>query len=245
MNASQRVISKITSNTAFVAVLLLFSMGCTTIPDPPDYGPFMEANPHSVLVVPVLNNSPEVTAADYFLATISVPLAERGYYVFPVNMSRELLADAGLSDPGLVHGAHATEIASLFGADSVLYVTITNWEAKYLVFATTVTVGFEYVLKDGRTGETLWSSSQTMNYTPQNQSSGNAIADLIVMAIQAAATKALPNYIPLARQANWKTIANVNTGPGQAQTFTYPILMGPYHKLYKSDWVVETPDTRD
>ena len=160
----------------------------------------MAANPHSVLVVPVLNNSPEVTAADYFLATISVPLAERGYYVFPVNMSRELLADSGLSDPGLVHGAHATEIASLFGADTVLFVTITNWEAKYLVLGTTVTVGFEYVLKDGRNGDTLWSSSQVMNYTPATQNSGNAIANLIIMAVQAAVTKALPNYIPLARQ---------------------------------------------
>ena len=229
--------------TFALTALLVFTTGCVNIPDPPDYGPYMEANPHSVLVVPVLNNSPEVTAADYFLATISVPLAERGYYVFPVNMSRELLADAGLSDPGLVHGANATEIASLFGADAVLFVTITNWEAKYLVFATTVTVGFEYILKDGRTEDILWSSSQVMNYTPQTQSSGNALADLIVMAVQAAATKALPNYIPLARQANWKTLANVNLGQGQAQTYTYPLLIGPYHKLYKSDWVVETSDT--
>jgi hypothetical protein len=226
-----------------LSVMSLFTTGCVSRPEPPDYGPFMETNPHSVLVVPVLNNSPEVTAADYFLATISVPLAERGYYVFPVNMVRELLADSGLSDPGLVHGAHATEIASLFSADTVLYVTITNWEAKYLVFATTVTVGFEYVLKDGRTGETIWSSSQVMNYTPQTQSSGNAIADLIIMVAQAAATKGLPNYIPLARQANWKTIANVNLGQGQAKTFTYPLLIGPYHNRYKSDWVVETPDT--
>ena len=234
---------KVSRTLLALTALLVFTIGCVNVPDTPDYGPFMAANPHSVLVVPVLNNSPEVTAADYFLATISTPLAERGYYVFPVNMSRELLADSGLSDPGLVHGAHATEIASLFGADTVLFVTITNWEAKYLVLGTTVTVGFEYVLKDGRNGDTLWSSSQVMNYTPETQRSGNAMADLIIMAVQAAATKALPNYIPLARQANWKTIANVNLGLGQAETFTHPLLIGPYHNLYKSDWIVETPDT--
>ena len=38
-------------------------------------------------------------------------------------------------------------------------------------------------------------------------------------------------------------IANVNIGQGQAKTFTYPLLIGPYHNLYKSDWIVETPDT--
>jgi hypothetical protein len=213
--------------------LLLGSIGCVTAPKF-DYTSYIESDPHSILIVPVMNNSPEVGADAWFLATISVPLAERGYYVFPVNMTREMLANAGLSDAGLLREADPTLIAKLMGADAVLFVKITNWEAQYLIFATTVKVGFEYVLKDGKTGQEIWSTKQLMTYTPQSTSSGNAIADLIVMAVQAAATKAAPNYIPLARQAN-QSIATGKNAANPGFTISSPLLPGPYHPSYASD----------
>ena len=214
-------------------VLLSGSVGCATSP-PFDYTSYIEADPHSILIVPVMNNSPEVGADAWFLATISVPLAERGYYVFPVNMTREMLADAGLSDAGLVREADPTLIAKLMGADAVLYVVITHWEAQYLVLSTTVKVGFEYVLKDGDTGREIWSTKQLMTYTPQSGSSGNAIADLIVLAVQAAATKAAPNYIPLARQAN-RSIATGKNAQNPGFKIRSPLLPGPYHPSYAAD----------
>ena len=58
--------------------------GCATLP-PKDYTDFNAANIRSILIVPVVNNSVDVTAPDYFLSTVSVPVAEHGYYVFPVN----------------------------------------------------------------------------------------------------------------------------------------------------------------
>jgi len=228
-----------------VAVACFLAAGCATTPEKgPDYSQLVRENPRSVLIVPVLNNSPEVGADDYFLATVTVPVAEHGYYVFPVNMTKHLLADAGLSDPGLVHNADPTRVAGLFGADSILYVRIQNWESKYLVLSTTVTVGFEYLLVSGKTGETLWQSASTMVYTPQTPSSGNPIADLIVMAVQAAVTKAKPNYMPLARQANWAAFTSKHVGSGQPSQYGYPVLMGPYHPRYGEDRVgiaVATP----
>lgn len=226
---------------------LLLQTACVTPPPPPDYSLYMEENPRSVLIVPVINNSPEVGADEYFLATVTVPVAERGYYVFPVNLSRVLLADAGLADPGLVHQADVARVAGLFGADAVLFIQINGWEAKYLVLSTTVVVSFDYRLKSGRTGRTLWETSQTMQYTPQSASSGNAIADLVVMAVQAAVTKAMPNYIPLARQANWKAVAASHVGPGQPTEVSYPMLMGPFHPRYKEDWTeaAESPSSAD
>lgn len=208
---------------------------CTPVATTHDYSLFEEEDPRSILVVPVLNNSPEVGASDYFLATVTVPLAERGYYVFPVNLSRTLLADAGLADPGLVHSADPTRIGKLFGADAVLYVTITNWEAQYILISTTVVVGFEYELRSAKSGRTLWKAAETMTYSPQSASSGNPLADLIVMAVEAAVTKAVPNYMPLARQANWKAIAGVHAGPGQPTKGGFPMLIGPYHPRYRSD----------
>ena len=56
-----------------------------------DLSKFEAAKPTSILVVPVVNESVEVTASDYFLSTVSIPLAERGYYVFPVNLVKRSL----------------------------------------------------------------------------------------------------------------------------------------------------------
>ena len=170
-----------------------------------DLSKFEAAKPTSILVVPVVNESVEVTASDYFLSTISVPLAERGYYVFPVNLVKRMLEDEGLSDATPVHTAPPQKVCGLFGSDAILYVKIKEWSAKYMVLSTVVNVKLAYAIKDCKTGETLWEHEEAMAYTPQNNSTGNPLGDLIVMAINAAVTKAAPNYVPLARQANAKT----------------------------------------
>ena len=163
---------------------------------------FLAAAPRSILIVPVVNNSVEVTAADYMLATITIPLAERGYYVFPINLVKRVLEDDGLADSSLVHAAPTQKLASLFGADSVLYITVERWDAQYLVLTTTVTVGLAYQIRDGKTGEVLWENKQSMVYQPSGGNTGNPLANLVAQAVAAAITKASPNYVPLARQAN-------------------------------------------
>jgi len=170
-----------------------------------DLSKFEAAKPTSILVVPVVNESVEVTASDYFLSTVSIPLAERGYYVFPVNLVKRMLEDEGLSDATLVHNAPPQKVCGLFGSDAILYVKIKEWNAKYMLLSTVVNVQLAYAIKNCKTGETLWDHEEAMAYTPQNNSTGNPFADLIVMAINAAVTKAAPNYVPLARQANAKT----------------------------------------
>ena len=188
-----------------VLLLLVLLLACAK-PKPlaphRDYSQFRQEDPVSILVVPVVNRTVDVTAADYFLSTLTVPLAEKGYYVFPVYLVKRMLEDDGLSDATLVHGADPRRLRDLFGADAILYVTINKWDAKYAVLSTAVEVDFSYVIKSGRTGEKLWDQHQAWVYMPQNQNSGNAIADLIAKVIVAGMTKAAPNYIPLARQAN-------------------------------------------
>jgi hypothetical protein len=183
---------------AFGAVL----SGCATAPASKDYSAFRAANPRSILVVPVLNNTLNVPAPEFFLSTISRPFAERGYYVFPAHMVRRLMEDDGLGDPGLVHKADASRLGPLFGCDSVLYVVIQQWDSKYVLISTTTTVKFDYALKSCKTGEVLWEDTQSMAYSPQGSSSGNPLADLIAQAVLAAIEKGAPNYMPLTIQAN-------------------------------------------
>ena len=210
----------------FLAVCLasvLGPLGCAKAGKAPNYAKLVAANPRSILIVPVVNKSIDIDAPAYFLSTIPVPVAERGYYVFPVNMVKRVLEDDGLSDASLVHSADTGRLCKLFGADSVLYITIERWDAQYVVFSTTVTVEFDYVWKDGKTGDVLWSSHQAMSYTPQ--SGGGGLGGLIAAAINAAITKAAPNYMPLARQANDLVLAY--PGPG------FPA--GPYRPEYRRD----------
>lgn len=189
---------------------------------PKDHTKLVAAQLRSVLIVPVMNQSVDVTAPDYFLSTVPIPVAERGYYVFPVNLVKRLLEDDGLADPGLVHAADPVRLASIFGADAVLYVTIERWDAKWILVQTNVTVEFSYVLKDAHTGETLWAERQKMAYT-----SGDGGGGLIGAIIGAAIAKAAPDYMPLARRANGTALAF--PGPG------FPA--GPFHPEHGRDWV--------
>ncbi|SAK89720.1 lipoprotein [Caballeronia arationis] len=210
---------------AFAAASVTGIVACAPVPVHADYSAFRHSDPHSILVVPVVNRSVDVDAPDYFLSTISKPLAERGYYVFPVNLTKRVMEDDGLGDADLVHANDPTVLGKMFGADSIMYITINRWDAQYAVLATSVTVDLSYALKSGTTGETLWTHKQTMVYSPQASTAGNPLAALIAAAITAAIAKAKPNYVPLAQQAN--AISVYKAGQG--------LPAGPYDGQYKSD----------
>jgi hypothetical protein len=161
-----------------------------------DLSEFRAHAPRSIVVVPVVNESTEVSAPSVFMTTVTRPLAERGYYVFPVYLTDLLLKDLGLYEAGHVHQLPPQRFLDLFGADAVLFITIKDWSTKYLVLQSSVVVDIEYVLKDTRTGMVLWESRQ-----PIVHSSGGG-GNLIAMAVAAAAHALMTDYRPLAQQAN-------------------------------------------
>ncbi|ABR90131.1 Uncharacterized conserved protein [Janthinobacterium sp. Marseille] len=213
----------------FKAILLsLFVLslsGCATQLSKKDYTDLRTEAPRSILVVPAVNRSVEVTAPDYFLSTISRPLAERGYYVFPVHLVKRMMEDDGLNDADMVHAGDPQRLGKMFGSDAVMYITIERWDAQYIVFSTTVTVEMKYVLKSTASGQTLWSNSQKLVYQPQNNNSGGGLAGLIAQAVVAAVAKAAPNYVPLAQQANMQAVSTKGQG----------LPAGPYIDLYQKD----------
>jgi hypothetical protein len=183
------------------AIPLMVLAGCATTKAPSDLSAFRAAAPKSILVVPVVNQSLEVDAANYMLTTMSVPLAEKGYYVFPVNTVKTVLEQEGFYEPERVQQQSPADLAKFFDADAVLFVAISRWDAQYALITTTVTVDISYRMFD-RNGNPIWSATKAMQYSPQLQNTGHPLATLIVAAINAAVTKAAPNYMPLARQAN-------------------------------------------
>lgn len=201
---------------AALALLLVAAGGCAVAPKK-DLTKFEAARPRSILVVPVVNNSVDLTAGDYFLTTVPVPLAERGYYVFPVNLVKRLLEDDGLADASMVHAAPTDRLGTLFGADAVLYVVVEKWEAKWILLSTQVTVEVAYTMKDVKTGTVIWEDREARTYASDSGGGG-----LIGAIVSAAVAKAAPNYMPLAQQANATALAY----PGQG----FPD--GPYRIEY-------------
>jgi len=88
--------------TGLLALALALG-GCAASSSNIDYTAFRESKPRSILVLPPLNNSPDVRATYSFLSTVTQPLAEDGYYVFPVVLVDQTFKENGLINAGEIH----------------------------------------------------------------------------------------------------------------------------------------------
>jgi len=73
------------------AALVALLAGCVSPPPAHDYTAFKEADPHSIIILPPLNNTPEVIAPYSVMTQMVAPIAESGFYVFPVAVVEQTL----------------------------------------------------------------------------------------------------------------------------------------------------------
>jgi hypothetical protein len=201
----------------------LWLSGCVTQPKP-DYSNFFDHQPRSILVVPPANKTTAVDAPAVFLTTVSAAFAERGYYVFPVFLVQDILNDLGATDEGAIAAIPPEKFKEVFGTDSILYVTITDWTTTYVVLSSNITVGAEYRLVEAGTGAVLWTGTQKMIQS-SGGGGGGGLPGLIVAAVQAAVTATTVQYRPIAIQAN--NMAASRSG--------YGLPAGPYHPEFQKD----------
>ena len=164
-----------------LAPLLL--VACAT-PKTYDYTAFRQSNPRSIVVLPPLNNSPDTHATYSFLSTVTQPLAEAGYYVFPVALVDQTFQENGLLNPGEMHQAPLDKIREIFGADAALYITVTNYGPTYLLFSSQVIVTAHAKLIDTRTSQLLWNGAATASDSEGNNNSGGLAAMLITAVVK-------------------------------------------------------------
>ncbi len=181
---------------SILAALVIPVSGCLA---PVDYSEYLTRFPRSVLVLPPLNDAVEVEAPDMFMSTVTTPLAERGYYVFPIAVVDQVFKDNGVPTPGDMHQVSHGKLREIFGADAALYVVIENWTTQYLVLVTQTTVTIDYRLVDLSSSAVIWHQKQTMVHS----SGGGGLAEMLVAAAVDALVKAFVDpYRPLAIQAN-------------------------------------------
>lgn len=203
----------------FLLSLLILISACAAI-ERPDYSSYKKHMPKSILVLPPLNQSNEVNAPYTYLSTISRPLAECGYYVYPVAVIDTFLKENGLPTPGEMHSISLNKIREIIGADAVLYVTIEDWGQKYRVFSSDTVVKARARLVDVVSGETIWSGAQNAVQNSGGGSNG-IIGMLISAAINQIISSTIDQTFELSRQANYNMVFNNNNG----------LLWGPYNNL--------------
>ena len=203
-------------------LLLVFIAGCATT-TPFDYSSFRNHRPRSILVLPPLNQTTDVNAPYTYLSTITRPLTECGYYVFPVAVVDAYMKENGLPSPEEMHGVALDKIRNIIGADAVLYVTIEEWGQKYIVVQSITTIKAKARLIDTASGEVIWQGTQAVS-----QGSGGG-GDPIAMLITAAVTQIINTMVDythdLSRVANYTMIYDANQG----------FLAGPYLPPQEND----------
>jgi len=192
--------------------------GCSSPPEVRDRTAYLEHMPHSILVLPPLEETPVADAPYLWLGSITRPLVERGYYVFPVALVDAILKENGLPTPGEMHQVSLQKFGEVFGADAVLYVTLKEWGTSYLVVSSRTTVSIQARLVDVRTGVEIWRGEHTA--VLDSSSGQSSIAAMLVGALVTQVSASASDPTPdLARRANWQLFQDESQG----------LLLGPRH----------------
>lgn len=193
--------------------------GCQTT-KPYDYTNFRAHPPRSILVIPPLNASTALEGTYSYLSTVSRPIAERGYYIFPVAVVDQFLKENGLPTAGEMNQVSASKVGEITGADAVMYFELKQYGSKFVLLSSVTTVEVLAKLVDTRTGTLLW---QGRGFAQQSGSgSGNLLAEIIAAAITQAINKKKDAAHNVSRLANNTLFLPESTG----------LPYGPYSPKY-------------
>lgn len=199
---------------AVLAAVICLASGCAT---PVDYTNFRQHHPRSILVLPPINQSTAVEATYGYLTTVTAPLAEMGYYVFPVAVVDHFLKENGMPTAGEMHQIPLDKAREIIGADAILFVTLEQYGTKYMLINSVTTVRARARLVDTKTGLLLWEGVGAAQ--EQSGGSGNIIADAIAAAIVQAVNSSTDHAHKVSRVANVNLLTIKDRG----------LLHGPYH----------------
>jgi hypothetical protein len=164
-------------------VLTLLLTGCAKKASY-DYTAFKESKPRSILVLPPVNHSPDVNASHSMLSTVTAPLAEDGFYVFPVAVVEETFKQNGITGAEDIRSVSAAKLREIFGADAALYIDITSYGSSYMVVSSETRVTANAKLVDLRNGKVLWTGNATASDSENDNNNGGIIGMLVQAAVK-------------------------------------------------------------
>ncbi len=177
----------------------LLLSGCVTA-KPYDYTNYRAFPPRSILVLPPVNEGTDIRGTYGYLSTVTRPLAELGYYVYPV-----VLVDHFFKETGCPRRARCSRRRSARSARSSARMRSStspsgNTGRRYQLLASTTSVVALARLVDTRTGTLLWEG--TLAAEEGSAGSGNILGDLIGAAFIQVINQSTDRARSVAEQAN-------------------------------------------
>lgn len=161
--------------------------------------------PNTMLILPPLNQTTAADAVKYATPAFSLPFLQRGYYVFPVELTNAFFYTENLTDSEQIHKIPVQKLGEIFGADIVLYPTIKKWDTDYKILSSNVVVLIDLLAVDARTGLKLWHSLGY--YNSQTNADMSSLGAILSSAIVAGINSISTDYFSLAIQALNSSIA--------------------------------------
>ncbi len=185
-------------------------------------------------MLPPVNNTNEVKASFGVLSRVTLPPAESGYYVVPVGPMEETFKYNGLTTPNDIAEVSPAKLREIFGADSALYMTVTRYGTTYQVIDSVTVVSVSAKLVDLRTGDVLWTGSQSatdkelgcMHGGVQGGGMVGLFVNLAQAAVKQIAKTVTDESVDVARLTNAKLLS---AGPPNG------LLYGPRSPKYGTD----------
>ena len=201
--------SLIVTITAALAVFLLASCGTTkSVAFPKMY----DEDPLVMLVMPPINNSSAADAKDYFYTTMSVPIAEAGYYVLPPAMTMAALQRESAYDSELFIEGDVKKFGQIFGADVAIFTIIKSWNRS--VIGSSITIEIEYIFKSTKTNEVVFNRDARIvcNTSTGAKANGFGLLGALAVAAADAIKTAVTDYVPIAVMCNNAALEDLPAG---------------------------------
>lgn len=192
---------------ALCALCVFGLSSCSTITRGAAYPKMYEESPTTILVMPPINNTNNVEAKEYFYTSLSMPLAEKGYYVVSPFLAMDVLQSESAYDSEMFIDGNLSPFKDVFGADAALFTIISKWNKSNL--ANMITVEIEYILKSTLTNVILFNRKGTLSLDTSVSGGGNsALLDLALSALNTALT----DKVVAARRCNIYVLGDLPEG---------------------------------
>ncbi len=211
----------------FLVVFAFFSVmaltGCAK-KAPYDYTAFRESKPASILVLPAQNETTDINAAHSFVSMVTQPLAESGYYVFPVAVVEETFKQNGLTNATDIRSVSTAKLHDIFNADAALYIDVTQYGTKYILIDSVTTVTATAKLVDLRSGKQIWSGMASASDNENSSTNNGGLGILVAAVVKQISSKVTDEAHTVAGVAGMRLLT-ANTRGG--------LLAGPRAKAVK------------
>ncbi|HFX6225856.1 DUF799 domain-containing protein [Acinetobacter nosocomialis] len=207
--------------------------GCTVTPAPnKDITAYKAHMPKSILVLPPVNDSPDVKATYSYWPTVIAPVAEAGYYVFPISVVDNMFKENGVTNGSDAQSIAPQKLQEIFGADAALYIRIKEYGSKYQVIQSVATVSADAKLVDLKTGDVIWTGEKKLSQSSSDNNSG-LLGAVVGALVEQISSNFNDRAYPIASMVNAQLFTPTPYSPSTG------LLYGPRSPQYQQDGIAK------